>query len=60
MKLAVIDRRNLLRSAAIGSLALSAALLTGCAGSIPPREVKRPKSHITGGNGRRGKRRTPG
>ena len=56
MKPTIIDRRNLLRSVAFGSLALSAALFAGCAGSIPPRQVKRTKSHITGGNGRRGKR----
>jgi hypothetical protein len=57
MKPTIIDRRSLLRSAAFGSLALSAALFAGCAGSIPPRQVKKSKSHITGGNGRRGKRR---
>lgn len=37
MKPTIIDRRNLLRSVAVGSLALSAALFAGCAGSIPPR-----------------------
>jgi hypothetical protein len=58
MKPTIIDRRNLLRSLALGSLALSAALFAGCEGSIPPRQYKRPKSHITGGNSRGGRRRT--
>lgn len=44
MKQTIVDRRHLLRSAALGSLALSAALLAGCAGSIPPRQVKRTKA----------------
>jgi hypothetical protein len=60
MKQTIIDRRNLLRSVTLGSLALSAALLAGCAGSIPPRQVKRTKSHITGGNSRGGKGRARG
>ena len=58
MKPTLIDRRGLLRSVTLGSLALPAALLSGCAGSIPPRQVKKSKSHITGGNGRRAKHRT--
>jgi hypothetical protein len=52
MKPTIIDRRNLLRSLALGSVALSAALFAGCAGSIPPRQVKKSKSHITGGSGK--------
>jgi hypothetical protein len=60
MKPTIIDRRNLLRSVALGSLALPAALFAGCAGSIPPRQVKRSKSHITGGNSRGGKHRARG
>jgi hypothetical protein len=60
MKQTIVDRRNLLRRAALGSLALSAALFAGCAGSIPPRQVKRTKSHITGGNSRGGKGRARG
>lgn len=60
MKPTIIDRRSLLRSVALGSFALSAALFAGCAGSIPPRQVKRPKSHITGGNSRGGKSRQSG
>ena len=60
MKPTIIDRRNLLRLIALASLALPAALLAGCAGSIPPRQVKRSKSHITGGNSRGGKRRARG
>ena len=57
MKPTLIDRRNLLRSVTLGSLALSAALFAGCEGSIPPRQVKKSKSHITGGNSRGGKGR---
>ena len=57
MKQTIVDRRYLLRSVTLGSLALSAALLAGCAGSIPPRQVKKSKSHITGGNSRGGKGR---
>jgi hypothetical protein len=60
MKQTIVDRRDLLRSVTLGSLALSAALLAGCAGSIPPRQVKRTKSHITGGNSRGGKGRARG
>ena len=60
MKPTLIDRRNLLRSVTLGSLALPATLLAGCAGSIPPRQVKRTKSHITGGNSRGGKGRARG
>jgi|RhiMethySRZTD1v2_1073278.scaffolds.fasta_scaffold1519364_2 hypothetical protein len=60
MKQTIVDRRHLLRSVTLGSLALSAALLAGCAGSIPPRQVKRTKSHITGGNSRGGKGRARG
>ena len=57
MKSTMIDRRSLLRSVILGSLALPATLMVGCEGSIPPREVKRTKSHITGGNSRGGKAR---
>jgi hypothetical protein len=57
MKTTIIDRRNLLRSVALGSLALSAALFAGCEGSIPPRQAKKSKSHITGGSGKRGRGR---
>ena len=57
MKPTIIDRRNLLRSVAFGSLALSAALFAGCEGSIPPRQAKKTKSHITGGSGKRGRAR---
>ena len=60
MEQTIVDRRHLLRSVTLGSLALSAALLAGCAGSIPPRQVKRTKSHITGGNSRGGKGRARG
>jgi len=60
MKPTIIDRRTLLRSLAFGSLALPAALFAGCEGSIPPRQYKRPPSHITGGNSRGGKQRARG
>jgi hypothetical protein len=52
MNQTLIDRRSLLRWASLGSFVLPAALLAGCAGSIPPRQVKKSKSHITGGNGK--------
>ena len=60
MKPTIIDRRNLLRSIALASLVLPATLFAGCAGSIPPRQVKRTKSHITGGNDRGGRSRQAG
>lgn len=47
------ERRSLLGMLAGVPLGLSAALLAGCENSIPPREVKRPPSYITGGNGKR-------
>lgn len=57
MKQTIVDRRSLLRWVALGSLAVPVALSAACAGSIPPRQVKRSKSHITGGNSRGGKGR---
>jgi hypothetical protein len=56
----IVDRRSLLRWVALGSLAIPASLSAACAGSIPPRQVKRTKSHITGGNSRGGKGRARG
>jgi hypothetical protein len=60
MKTTIIDRRNLLRLVTLGALWVPSALFAGCAGSIPPRQVKRTKSHITGGNSRGGKGRARG
>jgi hypothetical protein len=51
----LLDRRRLLRLLAIVPLALSVTLPSGCAGSIPPRQYKRSKSHIVGGNSRGGR-----
>jgi hypothetical protein len=47
------ERRKLLRLLVITSAALSCIVLTGCEGSIPPRQVKRIPSHIVG-SGRMG------
>ena len=60
MKQTIVDRRKLLRWVALGLLAVPAALSAASAGSIPPRQVKRTKSHITGGNSRGGKGRARG
>ena len=53
----VLDRRKLLRYLAIIPSALAGTLLSGCEGSIPPRQVKRIPSHIVGGNGKGGRNR---
>lgn len=48
-----LERRRLLKMLALTSMA--PALVLGCSGSIPPREYKRPRTHIVGGNGKRGR-----
>jgi hypothetical protein len=49
------QRRRLLRTLALTSMA--PALMLGCSGSTPPREYQRPRTHIVGGNGKRGRSR---
>jgi len=52
----IFERRRLLQLFALGSLALPAAALAGCAGGQPPRRRgDRPRSHITGHGGNNGK-----
>ena len=48
-----LERRSLLRWLGAASLILPTAL-TACANSIPPRQYKRPRSHITGKDHRNG------
>lgn len=50
-----LERRKALKLLAGGQLILVAMVTAACAGSIPPREYKRPKSHIIGGNSRGGR-----
>lgn len=49
----LLGRRSLLGLLTTAPLGLSAILLAGCAGSIPPRQYQRPPSHIVG-SGRKG------
>lgn len=49
-----LQRRRLLKMLALPSIP---ALLLGCVGSVPPRDYKRPRTHIVGGNGKRGRSR---
>jgi len=42
-------RRRLLGLVAISPVAVPAILFAGCEGAIPPRQYRRPDSHITGG-----------
>jgi hypothetical protein len=49
------ERRSLLSLLAVGTLAAPALLLAGCANAIPPREYRKPPSHITGRGGNSGK-----
>lgn len=48
-----LRRRGFLKVLAVTAF----APLLGCADSIPPREYKRPRTHIVGGNGKRGRSR---
>jgi hypothetical protein len=48
-----LERRRLLRWFGAASLMLPSAL-AGCANSIPPRQYRRPRSHITGKDHRNG------
>ena len=55
-----LDRRKLLRYLGIIPSAFAGIMLSGCEGSIPPRQVKRIPSHIVGGNGKGGRNRSRG
>lgn len=46
-----LKRRSLLGLLTAAPLGLSVVLLAACSGSIPPRQHKRPPSHISGGKG---------
>jgi hypothetical protein len=51
------SRRKFLYVLTAAPLALSVSLFAGCSNAIPPREYQRPRSHIVGGNGKRGRSR---
>jgi hypothetical protein len=51
------SRRKFLCVLATVPLALSMGLSAGCSNAIPPRQYKRPRTHIVGGNGKRGRSR---
>jgi hypothetical protein len=50
-----LERRRVLQMLSLASLAAPLTALSGCAGSIPPRQYQRPRSHIVGGNSRGGR-----